>query len=687
MRLAFDIGGTFTDVVAIASGRVLAAKVPSLLDKVGSDIARRAAGAWAGDVVAFVPATPLASTAVTVATTPPTGLLVTRGFRDDIELRTQKRPDIFDVRWVPTPPLVPRHLRVEVDERMLASGEVERPLDEEQARGAVRLLLQRGARAIAVCFINSYRNPAHEVAMARIVNEIAPDLPCCISSEVHAEIREYERSSTTVINASLIPVVRQYLNGLHAALGIREEQLLIMQSNGGVIPATTAAERPVDMIESGPAAGVLASARVARELSLDQVLSFDMGGTTAKACFIENGSPIEKPGGEIGGNSVTASQGGTAGGYAVRVPSLDITEVGAGGGSIAWIDMGGALRVGPQSAAADPGPACYGRGGTRPTVTDANLVLGYISPDAIADGSLKLDPEAAERAIHDVIAAPLGLSLADAAYGIVEVANAKMIRALRAVSTERGRDPRLCDIVAFGGAGPMHAARLADDLGTARVYVPVLAGVFSAVGLLLADYRRDYVDSVASPLLSLDMDRMLSSFSELETRALKGFALQGISESAVTVERWLDVGFGYQLSFLSLPLAASVHAIDAEAMTAAIASDFHAAHLREFGFMRDEPLNVVNIRVRATAQASTLSLADIAPAVATPAPGEATTRTAYFGPNEGFHDVPVVDQTAIRERAEGPLVVATADTTVVVPPGWAIDADVPTGTLILARAR
>src|SRR5215472_7004638 len=425
MRVGFDIGGTFTDVIIRADdGRIHTGKVLSILDRVGEDVAAAVRPVARPDKIEnFVHGTTVASNAVIEGTTARTALITTRGFRDELEMRGQRRPNIYDVNWERLPALIPRSLRLEVNERVLGNGSVEQPLDLVQARAAIEKLVAQQVEAIAVCLINAYLNSVHERQLARLLAEIAPRTVVCLSSDIHPEMKEYDRASTTAINASLIPVVDRYLNRLEQTLSPLSDRMLVMQSNGGIMSAQAARSRPAYIIESGPAAGVLAAARLAAECGFGQVLSLDMGGTTVKACLIENGKPLEKPGGEIGAgvNAGTRLFGG--GGHVVRVPSIDIVEAGAGGGSIAWLDDSGALRVGPRSAGAEPGPVCYGYGGTEPTVTDANVVLGYMNPNAIAGSTLEINRDAAAAAIERQLAAPLGLNLLEVAYGITQVAN------------------------------------------------------------------------------------------------------------------------------------------------------------------------------------------------------------------------------------------------------------------------
>jgi N-methylhydantoinase A len=683
MRVGFDIGGTFTDVIVLGDdGRLTTAKVLSLLDRVGEDIvACVQRSASTGQAESFVHGTTIGSNAVIENKTAVTGLITTKGFRDELEMRGQKRPNIYDVSWDRLPPLVPRSLRREVCERILGDGSIEQPLDAKETLDVIRALLAAHVEAIAVCLVNSYLNPTHERQIGQLIAEIAPRMVVCLSSDVHPEIREYERTSTTVINASLIPVVDRYLNQLEQHLSAYSERLLIMQSNGGIMSAQAARRRPAYMIESGPAAGVLAAARLASETGLNRVLSFDMGGTTAKACLIENGVPLEKAGGEVGGGATMTTRLFGGGGHALRVPSLDIVEVGAGGGSIAWIDDGGALRVGPHSAGAEPGPVCYGRGGQEPTVTDANVVLGYMNPETIAGSTLRIDRQAAWDAIAQRLAGPLKLDVLRAAYGITQVANAAMMRALRAVSTERGRDPREFTLIAFGGAGPIHAAALAESLGISRVQVPLFPGLFSALGLLLADYRHDYIRSVAFALDKIDPQTIVQQYEELETTAREELLQEGVSEGAIHFERQVDLKYGYQVSELTLPFPSVVESAD---LRTALARLFTEAHKQAFGYDRDDAIELVNLRLRALASAGRMRFSDLVSHGMDGGHRSGGKREAYFGPAHGIQSTPVLRRDAVTGEQPGPLIVEEPDTTVVVPPGWAVQRD-EQGNLLLRR--
>lgn len=433
------------------------------------------------------------------------------------------------------------------------------------------------------------------------------------------------------------------------------------------------------MIESGPAAGVLAAARLASETGLNQVLSFDMGGTTAKACLIENGVPLEKPGGEIGGGATMTTRLFGGGGHALRVPSLDIVEVGAGGGSIAWIDDGGALRVGPHSAGAEPGPVCYDRDGQEPTVTDANVVLGYMNPEAIAGSTLHINRQAAWEAIERQLAGPLKLDVLRAAYGITQVANAAMMRALRAVSTERGRDPREFTLIAFGGAGPIHAAALAESLGISRVLVPLFPGLFSALGLLLADYRHDYIRSVALALDRVDPQTIVRQYAELETAAREELLQEGVTEGTIRFDRQVDLKYGYQVSELTLPFPSGATLADLRTQLARL---FTEAHKQAFGYDRDDAIELVNLRLRALASAGQMRFTDLVAPLSAAEQEQGISRQAYFGPAQGTLETPVRRRVDFTKEQAGPVIVEEPDTTVVVPPGWSVRQD-DYGNLIL----
>jgi N-methylhydantoinase A len=683
VSVAFDSGGTFTDVVIqTRSGDLITAKLLSVFESVGSTIAELA-GAHASDTdsTQCIHATTVLTNAILQGMVAPTGLLATPGFRDDLEMRGQRRPNIFDMDWERLPPLVPRRLRLEVDEAVRADGSIERPLDTNQAEAAIRGLIEAGVEAIAVSLLNAYANPVHEMELARRISELAPHLKVSVSTDVHREIGEYPRTSTAVINASLMPVFGRYMDTLADQLGKLAASLLIMQSNGGMMTAAKARRWPAYVVESGPAAGVLAASQLALAVQLPRVLSLDMGGTTAKACFVEHGSPLEKPSGEIGGEATVATRLFGGGGHALRVPSLDIVEVGAGGGSVAWVDESGIVRVGPRSAGARPGPACYGQGGVEPTVTDANVVLGYISPKSIAGAEVEIDREAALEAIRVRIAEPAGLEVYPAALGVYKVANAAMMRALRAVSTERGRDPRDSVLMAFGGAGPIHAALLAESLGIRTVYVPKHAGLFSAKGLLMAEFRHDEIRSLAVPLDALRSDLLDEYWTEMESAGVAAMAEESTAAPA-RMQRSADMKYRFQAEHLTVPFPP---AIDGASPQEQLEDAFKQVHDESFGHVAGDQIELVNLRLRVTST-NTQWRFESSGEIVRPAAGprQLSTRMAYFEPT-GHQAVEVVPRADVQTGEAGPLIVEEPDTTVVIPPGWTVALDT-FGNLVLSMA-
>ncbi|MGE4657668.1 MAG: hydantoinase/oxoprolinase family protein, partial [Gammaproteobacteria bacterium] len=500
-RLGVDIGGTFTDIVLVApNGRIYTKKVSSTEDDYARGILEGieqvlvAFGLTDVNIAEVTHGTTVASNTILQMSGPRTGLITTQGFRDVLELRTLRMPRLYDLKWVKPPPLVERYLRVEVDERVDTHGLVQKALARADAQCAVDRLLEEEVEAIAVCLINSFANPINEHLLLDVIHETAPEVPCCISYDVLPEIKEYERTSTTVINAYLLPVITGYLNSLVRQLqdAAIDAPLLLMQSNGGLTSAEQTRRLPCHIIESGPAGGVVGAHALSKKLGLDDIVTFDMGGTTAKASLIERGQYSRAVEYNVGGGVMIASRLLTGSGYRLKVPAIDLAEVGAGGGSIVWLDSAGALQIGPRSAGASPGPACYGTGGTEPTVTDVCAILGYLNPNHLIGGELRIDTGLSHRVFTEKIADPLGLDLFHTAFGAFEIASANMIRAIKSVSSERGRDPRSYVLFAFGGNGPLFAAGIARVLGMSRILVPPIPGLFSAFGLLCADVEYHY---------------------------------------------------------------------------------------------------------------------------------------------------------------------------------------------------
>jgi N-methylhydantoinase A len=534
MRIGIDIGGTFTDVVAIGEdGRMALCKLPSTPGDYGRAIVdgvSRVAKGSVAEVTEVIHGTTVATNAVLSGTGARTGLITTRGFRDVLEIGRLRMPRLYDLSWEKPKPLVPRYLRLEVNERIGADGEVMEALDEESVHLAIERLIEERVVSVAVCLLNAYVNPSHEVRIGELLRA-ARRWTVTLSSEVLPEIKEYERTSTTVINAYVMPVVRSYLSDLRARLQNLDidAPLRIMQSAGGVTEAMTAVERPVQILESGPAAGVVAAAALGRRIGCGDLIAFDMGGTTAKASLIEDGRISRISDYEVGGGLSVAGRLMGGGGYAIRVPCIDLAEIGAGGGSILHVDGGGALQVGPASAGADPGPVSYRRGGYRPTLTDASLLLGYLNPDGPAGSSLPLDVAPARSAMREWVASRMDVGEDEAALGAHRIAVARMVRAVRAVSSERGRDPRGYLLLAFGGSGPLHAVGMARALGIQRVLVPPAPGLFSAIGLVSAGLQYDLARTCLKQLTETEPVELQRAFEEMAVEArerLPGSAIE-----------------------------------------------------------------------------------------------------------------------------------------------------------------
>ncbi|MFP6757323.1 MAG: hydantoinase/oxoprolinase family protein, partial [Alphaproteobacteria bacterium] len=599
-HVGIDIGGTFTDIVLLtAGGRALAIKVPSTPDDYSRGIAEGLRQAMAQHDIAgaalreVVHGTTVATNTILEKSGARTGLITTEGFRDVLEIRRLRMPQLYDLTWQKPEALARRADRLEVAERIDYRGRVLRALDETSVVAAIETLLRNGVEAIAVSLINAYVNGAHEERIRELVADRAPDLPVCLSSEILPEIKEYERTSTTVVNAYIMPVVSRYLHALAASLrelGI-DAPLRVMQSNGGAMGVAAAAARPIHVIESGPAAGVVGAAEIAAKLGHDDILTFDMGGTTAKAAMIEGGRFDRVGELDVGAGISYGARFLKGGGYHVSVPAIDIAEVGAGGGSLVRIDAGGRLAVGPESAGAVPGPVCYGQGGDVPTVTDANVVLGFVNPEFLVGGELAIDADAARSAIETQIAKPLGVGVDEAAYGVHRVANAVMARALRAVSSERGRDPRRFTLMAFGGNGPVHAVTLARLLDITNILVPPIAGVFSALGLLFPPSEHHYVRTFKQDLAG-GAAAIEAQYEALAADGRADLAAEGYEGEAIEIERHADLQYRGENTALTVPLDPGGDLI------AALAESFAQEHERTYGYRSDEePIELINLRL------------------------------------------------------------------------------------------
>jgi N-methylhydantoinase A len=692
-RAGVDIGGTFTDIVLLGDqGQRYTKKVSSTVDDYALAITAGLAallaeiGGEAHGIAELLHGTTVASNAILEHKGARTGLIMTEGFRDVLEIRNLRMPRLYDMSWTKPPPLVERRLRVEVDERINAHGGVDKPLDEASVERAVRFLLDEGVESIAVCLLHSYLNPAHELKVKEIVSRLAPEITLCISAEVLPVINEYERSSTTVINGYVRPIVERYLNRLTAEvkrIGI-DAPLLLMQSNGGLMTAKAAAVTPMHIIESGPAAGVVGVQALTRLIGIDKAISFDMGGTTAKASLIENGELTRATEYQVGAGIVLGSRLLSGAGYTLKVPAIDLAEVGAGGGSILWIDAGGALQIGPHSAGAVPGPVAYDQGGAEPTVTDANIVLGYINPAQLVGGALQLDAEKARAVIAEKIARPLGMSIEEAAYGAHLIAASNMIRALKAVSSERGRDPRDYALVAFGGNGPVFAAGMAEAMHIPQVLIPPSAGVFSSFGLLYAEVEYYFTRTRKRLLRALDPAEAQDIIDGLESEARGRLSEDGFRPERIELRRSASLHYQGQSFELRVPLA--VGPLDAAAL-GALEEAFGVEHERTYGHRAgvEEPVELVSLEVigrgipdkpRAASAAAAALASDIA--IAEPV------RRTYFGPQHAWLDASVVNRSALKAPHHGPCIVEEYDATCLVPPGWTAQLD-SYGNIVLNR--
>lgn len=676
-----DIGGTFTDIVyAGADGAVVVDKRLSTREDYSRAISE-GIGTILGDlgrpasIVSEVRhGTTVATNAILEKTGARAALVTTRGFRDRLEIGRLRIPALYDIRFNKPTPLVPRDRRLEIAERIGAQGEIlSRPGSKELDRVAHEIR-RLEVTSVAVCFINAYLNDANEVFVREELARRLPAVAFSHSAELLREISEFERTATTVANAYIKPEMGSYLGRLRARLADGDVQsgIFIMQSNGGVLPLTETAEKPVYAIESGPAAGVVGARALGSYIGEPNLVAFDMGGTTAKASLIEHGEISYSGELEVGGEISRNSRLIKGSGYLIRTPTIDISEVGAGGGSIAWIDAGGQLRIGPRSAGSTPGPACYGLGGTEPTVTDANIVLGFMNPVALAGGAVAVSLDRAAAAIRERVAEPLGLSVVEAALGIHKLANASMGRAIRSVSTERGRDIREFTLVAFGGNGAIHAAALARDYGIKRLIVPQRPGVFSAVGLLVADVEQHFVITPPGRASHLD-DAIAEHFEAMERDAAVAACVSPEPGHEVTVEWFADLRYLRQGHTLRVPVRRGSATL--------VAAAFEAEHATQFGHCSPgTPVEVVNVRLivrkrRADRDAVTTRLFSGQGSERAAAVG--AVRTCHFGPALGSGDtVILLGRGALgREAAPGPMVIEEYDTSIVVPPDFAAHRD------------
>jgi len=677
IRAASDVGGTFTDLVFYdvdatngRCGTVRTAKVdttpPDFEAGVMNSLAK--GGVDPAEMSFFAHGATVVINAITERRGVRVGLITTQGFRDVLEIARGNRPDLFNFQFHKPLPFVERELRAEVRERTNYKGEIEQSVEQDELPAIVARFKAAGVQAIAVCFLHAYRNPANEVAVARRLRELWPEVSVLASHQLSREWREYERTSTTVLSAYVHPIAKRYIESLESRLktaGYRQPPYMML-SNGGIATVSMAKENPIAMVESGPSSGIYAAAHLGQLIGQKNLLVLDIGGTTAKCTLIENGEVRIT-------TEYFVERTRRTPGYPIQTPVSEIVEIGNGGGSIAWVDAGGKLHVGPQSAGARPGPVAYGRGGTEPTTTDANLLLGRIDPSSFGGGEITPDWDAVRKAF-DTLGRKLGVSAVEAARGVVRIANANMTNALRLVSTNKGYDPREFALMAFGGGGPMHAVALAEELKIPKVIVPVNSSVFSAWGMLLTDLRRDYVHTHLLPLTPESAPAALRQFRDMEAEAAANVSQDGITlgDTALSCEYLADMRYQGQEHTVKVPVAIGAHGID----IAATIDRFHAAHQKRYTYRLPNPVQIVNFHVIARVavpkpdlprqQASGRKLQDTI----------LGRRTVDFDAH-GIHEAVIHDGLKLEPGMllAGPAIVQESMVTLVVPPGNEVSVD------------
>lgn len=677
LSVGVDIGGTFTDVVGVdGAGRLRLLKIPTTPSDPSAAVRQALThmeaqwGVRMDAITRFVHGTTVATNAVLERKGGRIGLVTTAGFRDVLEIGRSYRRNIYDLAVQASAPvfLVPRYLRHEVVERVSAAGVAITPLDQTSLRAAIASLLEQQVDAIAVSFLFSFLNPTHEREAARVIAEMAPAMLVSLSSEVDPSFREYERTCITAFDAYVKPVLERYLAQMEGDLAASRiaAPLQVMQSRGALMASSVARQRPVRLFLSGPAAGVIGGQAAAKAVGREDLITCDIGGTSCDIALIQRGVPVIRSEGVIDG-------------YPVRVPMVDVNAIGAGGGSIAWIDGAGGLRVGPRSAGADPGPACYGRGGEEVTVTDASLVLGYVNGDYFAGGSMRLDAKLATAAIEDKIARPLGLSVPDAALGIHRVLNAQMAEGIRLVSVRRGCDPRRFALVALGGGGPLHATALAAELGIESILVPRFPGVLSACGLLCAPIEHEVSSAFHRQLADVAIEEVRAVLAGLDRRCAELMAAEEVGTLGYRITHCADVCYVGQSHFIEVALEAA-----SEDALRDLYRDFLAAHDRLYGHGAPLPARIVNLRsIARTADTNAMGLNAYAPE-----PGQAEKATRFINLDGCDAPVPaaIFERNALPVGTEitGPAVIEQADTTTLIAPGWRARVLID-GTLLIER--
>lgn len=660
-----DIGGTFTDLVGYIDGVVVTAKTSTVPSDPTEAIATSfgLAGCVPADVAEFIHGSTIAINTVLERKGARTALVTTEGFRDIYAIGRSNRIEAFNLFFERPKPLVPRSLTFEIEERVVASGDVHTPLDQAGLAKVVEALKAAEVTAVAVCLLHSYANPTHEQQIGAALRAALPGVFVTLSHEILREYREYERTSTTVLNAFVGPRVSSYLARLDSYLNGADftGKAHIMRSNGGVMSLDLAREQPVSMMESGPVAGMIGAGRLCKLLGIQQAVGFDMGGTTAKSSLLTDGAPMIETGYAIGGE---------ASGQPMQLPVVDIVEVGAGGGSIAWIDATGGLHVGPQSVGADPGPACYGKGSVDPVVTDSDLILGRINPQRFLNGGMPLDVAASRAAMKTKVAAPLGLSIEAAALGVLQIADSAMSLSVRAVSVNKGVDPRDCVMIAFGGAGPLHALSIAREISIPTVIIPKLPGTFSALGMLMADWRQDFVQTLIGQIGELDADAVAAIFQELAASGRGRMAQDRVAEADAIFSFQADLRYAGQEHTIPIPVTGPE---DLTRDTAALAARFNVEHDKRYGQSApNETVEIAGLRLVLIATRD-VAVADSwlsEPWIATGDP-QPTFRDVIFSDSDHPERTQILWRPALPAGSEilGPAVIEEPNSTILIHPG------------------
>lgn len=674
-RIATDVGGTFTDAVLLdeVSGAVKFEKVPTTSRDFSQGTMNATDGfkVLLGEATFFVHGTTVAINILIEEKGAKTGLITTWGFRDIAEIGRSNRPNMYDPLYQKPKPFIERFLRLEVDERVSYDGRIIKPLNEMHVNEALKKLKENNAQSVAVCLFNSYANPFHEIRIGQILKESFPEASVSLSHLITREYREYERTSTTILNAYVMPIVERYLRNMEQRLIRRgfTHDLLIMQSNGGMMTSTTAMQQPVNMVESGPASGAIGAAVLGKRIGYLNLISYDMGGTTAKTALIENGAPRTTTEYKIKG-------------HPLRIPIIDLLEVGAGGGSIAWIDSAGGLHVGPKSAGAEPGPACYGIGGVEPTVTDANLLLGRLNPKYFLGGRMKIYPNLAKAAVQK-IAEFYKMDLTDAAHGIIKIVNANMAELLRAMTIRRGYDPRDFVAVAFGGAGPGHIDALAQELKISKIVIPPVPGNFSAWGMLMTDLRHDFIQTFVKPISEAETGQLNEMYLALEKRGTEVLKHEGVSESNIQLVRAIDIRYLGQEHTLTVPIRGGIITEDEKEL---VCKSFDELHERTYHHSApQEPKEIVNLRLVAIGVVKKPFLRKIKSGQEEPPIDAIKEKRAVYFEEEGFVDCPIYERERLLSGnlVNGPAVIEEPTSTTLIHPTQKLTVDLY-GNLIIS---